>query len=283
MNQKGFAPILFFLIILIISTGIIGGALAIKKYYPSIISQNNPPKNQSTSISSAPQPTISFQASSTPSPILDEDTNWLKLRNNSCSLSLQYPSTWTIKINKEGTDKSVGIVWDGCVIQVKNTETEYIIITSIAPTKTWEEIQESLRSGVEDLQAKGYKKKMSEVKINGQTYTSKLDETMPQLTQLGAYFRNADQIFSLIGFYAPNTESQNNLYKILESIKFNSVESNFPPQPTMVVPTPTSNIVTNMACGGPLAVKPNAGCPTGYHCGEIKTIGGETSGRCIKN
>lgn len=189
--------------ILVASAGIVGGAFYFRK-------------------SQIPQPTITSTPipSLTPSSAPDETANWLKLNNSSCSLSLQYPPTWIVKMNKEGTNKSVGIAWDGCIIQVKNNETEYIIITSMAPTKTWQEVQESLSRGVEDSNAKGFKEKISEIKINGQIYTSKLDETMPQLTQLGAYFRNADQFFSVIGYYVPNTESQNNFYKILESIKF---------------------------------------------------------------
>lgn len=217
-SQKGFSLILFFLIILVVSAGIVGGAFYFRK------SQTPNPQPQNSVVSSQiPQPTITPTPipSLTPSLGLDETANWLKLSNSSCSLSLQYPPNWIVKMNKEGTNKSVGIIWDGCIIQVKNNETEYIIITSIAPTKTWQEVQESLSRGVEDLNAKGFKEKISEVKINGQTYISNLDETMPQLTQLGAYFRNADQLFSIIGYYVPNTESQNNFYKILESIKFN--------------------------------------------------------------
>jgi hypothetical protein len=47
--------------------------------------------------------------------------------------------------------------------------------------------------------------------------------------------------------------------------------------------TQTPAADTNIACGGPRAVEQNEGCPAGYHCGNMQTIGGETSGRCIKN
>lgn len=206
MNQKGFTPIIL-LIGLVLVIGIAGGAYYFGKTQNPIITPQTTPNSSPTT-----------------SPTPDGTTNWLRLSNNSCSLLLLYPPTWIVKINKEGTNKSVGIVWDGCVIQVKNIneEKEYILVTSMAPTKTWQEVQESLSSGIEDSNAKGFKDKISEIKINGQTYTSRLDETMPQLTQLGGYFRNADQFFSIIGDYIPNTESQKNFYKILESIKFNS-------------------------------------------------------------
>lgn len=225
MNQKGFSPVFILLGIILISS-IAGGSYYFGK------SQAYKPRPQNPVITpqtyKAPQSPVTPQttpnSSPIPSPTPDGTINWLKLSNNSCNLSLLYPPTWIVKINKEGTNKSVGIVWDGCVIQVKNIngEPEYILVTSMAPTKTWQETQESLIKGMENLNAKGFKQKISQMKINGQEYAALIDETIPQLTQLGGYFRNADQFFSMIGYYIPNTESQKNFYKILESIKFNS-------------------------------------------------------------
>jgi hypothetical protein len=55
------------------------------------------------------------------------------------------------------------------------------------------------------------------------------------------------------------------------------------PVQTITVTLTQPPAITNIACGGPRAVEQNEGCPTGYHCGAIQTVGGETSGRCIKN
>lgn len=211
MDQKGFIS-LFVALSFIFIVGIAGGA-----YYLGRQTSPEPlPQNLETA-SQAPKLTRN------PSSAPDETTNWLTLKNNSCNLSLQYPPTWTIKLNKEGTHKFVGIAWDGCVIHIKNIdkETEYIFITSMASTKTWQEVQESLSKNAEDANKEGFKDKVSEVKINGQIYKSSIDETLPEITYLGTYFRNTDQLFSVIGYYVPNPESQNNFYKILESIKFN--------------------------------------------------------------
>ena len=45
----------------------------------------------------------------------------------------------------------------------------------------------------------------------------------------------------------------------------------------------SNNRNDNIACGGPRSVVSNNGCPVDYTCSDLVTMGGETSGRCIKN
>ncbi|MFH0936792.1 MAG: PsbP-related protein [Candidatus Daviesbacteria bacterium] len=106
MKEKGFTLIVFILVILIISAGIVGGAFYIK--------QNSLIKSQSQNsgiLSQAPQLTVDSQSTPTPSLISsassNEISNWKTYTNDKYYYSVKYPSNWFLTEIQDSTTVNI--------------------------------------------------------------------------------------------------------------------------------------------------------------------------------
>lgn len=247
MREKGFAPAILLILVVILSGGIVGGSFYIKnntaflKRETTVIPTSNPTPEISQEvkhISVTPTPTPSiyktnitlidkYTAEAGYSPV--DTTKWKSVTNKACKIESLYPPTWTVKESVDGAQDYVGELhlWNGCVLRIEtgsspNSLLSILVYSKEPGTKLNNELEKMAQNVERQRKTYHYENLFFNMEIDGKWMTAALnDQTSTRSAQATGFLQNKEVVYGILGTYQPNEQQTKDvLFTVINNLKF---------------------------------------------------------------